>query len=134
MQLEMAAELQLPLFLHSRAAAEDFNRSYFKFNEEERNLTWFIAMVKEYQNKLAGGVVHSFTGTVEEMEELLDLGFYIGKKLFSGWNGREEIEVKDTGINGCSMKTAENLAVVKRVPLDRLMLETGWLSLTNNFF
>lgn len=52
-----------------------------------------------------GGVVHSFTGTVEEMRELMDLGLYIG-------------------INGCSFKTAENCAVVKEVELSRLMIET----------
>jgi TatD DNase family protein len=52
-----------------------------------------------------GGVVHSFTGTVEEMRELMDLGLYIG-------------------INGCSFKTAENCDVVKEVELSRLMLET----------
>jgi TatD DNase family protein len=49
--------------------------------------------------------VHSFTGTVEEMRELMDLGLYIG-------------------INGCSFKTAENCEVVKEVELSQLMLET----------
>jgi len=99
MQLDMASELHLPLFLHSRAAAEDFN-----------------PLMQEYRSKIAGGVVHSFTGTVEEMEELLDLGFSIG-------------------INGCSMKTVENLAAVKRVPLDRLMLETDgpWCGLRASY-
>lgn len=52
-----------------------------------------------------GGVVHSFTGTVEEMRELSSLGLYIG-------------------VNGCSFKTAENCAVVKEIELDRLMIET----------
>lgn len=52
-----------------------------------------------------GGVVHSFTGTVEEMEELMGLGLYVG-------------------LNGCSFKTAENCEVVRAVRLDRLMIET----------
>ncbi|KAK3988151.1 hypothetical protein QBC44DRAFT_329873 [Cladorrhinum sp. PSN332] len=94
-QLELAASLspQLPLFLHSRAAHEDFVRLLKgAFGERLEKLE-------------KGGVVHSFTGTVEEMKELMDLGLYIG-------------------INGCSFKTAENCAVVKEVTLDRLMIET----------
>lgn len=50
-------------------------------------------------------MVHSFTGTAEEMAELMDLGLFIG-------------------LNGCSFKTAENCEVAKAVRLDRLMLET----------
>ncbi|KAJ6441903.1 endodeoxyribonuclease-like protein [Purpureocillium lavendulum] len=94
-QLELAASLspQLPLFLHSRAAHADF-----------------VACLKTaFGDKLErlekGGVVHSFTGTPEEMRELMDLGLYIG-------------------INGCSFKTKENCDVVKEIHLDRLMLET----------
>lgn len=88
-QLDLAVELQMPLFLHSRAAAEDFER-----------------LLKERLEKLPKrGVVHSFTGTLEEMQRIVDLGF-------------------DVGINGCSMKTEENLAVVKEVPLERLQIET----------
>ncbi|KAH8892014.1 hypothetical protein GQ53DRAFT_746460 [Thozetella sp. PMI_491] len=94
-QLRLAAALspQLPLFLHSRAAHADF-----------------VAHLKEaFGDRLErlekGGVVHSFTGTVEEMRELMDLGLYIG-------------------VNGCSFKTAENCAVVKEIELSRLMIET----------
>ena len=88
-QLVLAVELQLPLFLHSRAAAGDFER-----------------LLRARLEKLPKrGCVHSFTGTLEEMRAVVDMGF-------------------DVGINGCSLKTAENLAVAKEVPLERLQLET----------
>ncbi|KAL5596511.1 hypothetical protein BROUX41_006736 [Berkeleyomyces rouxiae] len=94
-QLELAACMkpQLPLFLHSRAAHRDF----------------VDLLKKHYGPRLEklekGGVVHSFTGTIEEMTELMDLGLYIG-------------------VNGCSLKTSENCEAVKAISLDRIMLET----------
>ena len=88
-QLDLAVKVQLPLFLHSRAAAEDF----------ERLLSTRLPRLPKR------GLVHSFTGTLEEMDRLVALGL-------------------DIGINGCSMKTAENLGVVKAIPLERLQMET----------
>ncbi|KAF2160291.1 hypothetical protein M409DRAFT_29146 [Zasmidium cellare ATCC 36951] len=88
-QLDVAVEVGLPLFLHSRAAAEDFERI-------------LSARLERLPRR---GVVHSFTGSLEEMRRIVDLGF-------------------DVGINGCSLKTEENLAVVKEVPLERLQIET----------
>ncbi|KAL2155558.1 hypothetical protein VTH82DRAFT_300 [Thermothelomyces myriococcoides] len=94
-QLALAASLkpQLPLFLHSRAAHADFVRLLKE------------AFGPRLERLEKGGVVHSFTGTVDEMRELMDLGLYIG-------------------INGCSFKTAENCEVVREVDLSRLMIET----------
>jgi TatD DNase family protein len=89
-QLDIAVDVGLPLFLHSRAAADDFAE---------------ILLQEERWGKLKGGLVHSFTGTKEEMWQLVNAGLYIG-------------------INGCSLKTEENLEVVKEVPLESLMLET----------
>jgi len=107
-QLSLAATHSLPLFLHSRAAHRDFIDILRSRSED-----W----------KEKGGVVHSFTGTKEELEEILELE----GKLY-------------VGINGCSLKTEEGLEVVKRIPLERLMLETGefrrslFLSLASLFF
>lgn len=49
--------------------------------------------------------MHSFTGTEEEMWELVE----------DGWS---------IGVNGCSLKTKENCDVVAKIPLKNLMLET----------
>ncbi|KAH9820959.1 putative tatD-related DNase [Teratosphaeria destructans] len=88
-QLDVAIELQMPLFLHCRAAAEDFE-----------------TLLKARLDRLPKrGVVHSFTGTMQEMQNIVAMGF-------------------DVGINGCSMKTEENIAVVRQLPLPRLQIET----------
>jgi TatD DNase family protein len=88
-QLDLAIDVQLPLFLHSRAAGEDFEQ--------------LLGLRLDKLPKK--GLVHSFTGTVEEMRRLAAMGL-------------------DIGVNGCSMKTEENLEVVKEIPLDRLQIET----------
>ena len=88
-QLDIAVEVQLPLFLHSRAASEDFER----------------LLVPRLKKLPKGGLVHSFTGTMQEMQHIVDLGLNIG-------------------VNGCSLKTEENLEVVKAMPLDRIQIET----------
>ncbi|KAK9356820.1 hypothetical protein V1505DRAFT_369366 [Lipomyces doorenjongii] len=88
-QLDIAQRLHLPLFLHSRDCAKDFE----------------AILVPRLANLPKRGVVHSFTGTVKEMQSLVALGFSIG-------------------VNGCSLKTEENLEVVKAIPLDKIMLET----------
>ncbi|KKY23885.1 putative deoxyribonuclease tatd [Phaeomoniella chlamydospora] len=88
-QLDLAIELELPLFLHMRAASEDFQR----------------VLAPRLDRLPRRGLVHSFTGSIEEMKMLVDQGF-------------------DIGVNGCSMKTEENVEVVKHIPLERLQIET----------
>ncbi|XP_017835958.1 putative deoxyribonuclease TATDN1 isoform X2 [Drosophila busckii] len=91
-QLELAEEFKLPLFLHMRNAYTDF-----------------MSILERNRDKLqacGGGVVHSFTGSLEEAQGILAFGgLYIG-------------------INGCSLKTEENVEVVRQLPNDRIMLET----------
>ncbi|MBN1237185.1 MAG: TatD family hydrolase [Gammaproteobacteria bacterium] len=64
-QLELAAECRLPVFLHQRAAHEDF-----------------VEHVAKARGDLTGGVAHCFTGGPEELEAYLELDLYIG---VTGW-------------------------------------------------
>jgi TatD DNase family protein len=64
-QLELAARVGKPVFLHQRDAHEDF-----------------IAILKEHRRSLRGGVTHCFTGGERELAAYLDLGFAIG---ITGW-------------------------------------------------
>uniref|UniRef100_A0A0E0Q477 Uncharacterized protein n=1 Tax=Oryza rufipogon TaxID=4529 RepID=A0A0E0Q477_ORYRU len=88
-QFELAEAVKLPMFLHMRAAGEDF-----------------CEIVSENLYRFPGGVTHSFTGTAEDRDKLLSF-----EKMF-------------IGINGCSLKTSENLEVLQGIPAERMMIET----------
>jgi len=64
-QLELAADLKLPVFLHQRDAHDDF-----------------LTILARWRDQLSGGVAHCFTGTVEEAKAYLELELYIG---VTGW-------------------------------------------------
>ena len=64
-QLELAAELQLPVFLHERDAAD-------------RQLQ----ILRTYRDHLVDAVTHCFTGTREALYGYLDLDMHIG---VTGW-------------------------------------------------
>ncbi|KAF5750594.1 putative deoxyribonuclease TATDN1-like [Tripterygium wilfordii] len=88
-QFELAYATKLPMFLHMRAAAEDF-----------------CEILRQNKDRFCGGVAHSFTGSAEDCNKLLLFGnLYIG-------------------VNGCSLKTLENLDVVRGIPVERMMIET----------
>ena len=85
-QLLLARELDLPVILHNREATEDI-----------------VRIVREVGGK---GVFHCFNGSRETVQQILEMGFYVG-------------------IGGVltfkNSKLAEKLDVV---PLDRILLET----------
>jgi TatD DNase family protein len=90
-QLELSIEINKPLFLHERSAFKRFNE-----------------ITDDYRSQLPEGVVHCFTGTLEEAKIYLDKGFYLG---FTG-------AISDDR----RFKHLED--VIRYVPLDRMMIET----------
>ncbi|XP_072952141.1 uncharacterized protein [Typha angustifolia] len=88
-QFELAETVKLPMFLHMRAAAEDF-----------------CDIVSQNKGRFSAGVAHSFTGSAEDRDRLLSFN-----NIF-------------IGINGCSLKTNENLEVLRGIPVERMMIET----------
>jgi TatD DNase family protein len=68
----------------------------------------FVEILKSYKDRLDVAVVHCFTGSAEELDAYLELGLYIG---ITGWI--------------CDERRGSHLrGLVRRIPLDRLMLET----------
>lgn len=64
-QLELAATLGMPVFLHQRDAHERF-----------------MAILRSCRHRLPRAVVHCFTGTREELHDYLDLDCHVG---ITGW-------------------------------------------------
>jgi TatD DNase family protein len=84
----LAEKYKLPMYLHNRNTGNDF-----------------FEIVGAHRGSFSNAIVHSFTGTEEELHKSLQLDLHVG-------------------VNGCSLKTAENMKVAASIPLDRLMLET----------
>ena len=96
MQLQIAADLAVegvakPLFLHQRDAHADF-----------------MAIMREFRDRIGPAVVHCFTGTREELYDYLDNDWHVG---ITGWL--------------CDERRGRHLReMVKDIPADRLMVET----------
>jgi TatD DNase family protein len=88
--LEMALRCNLPVVVHVRET----------FTDVYERLKWF-------SNRGGTGVIHCFTGSLDEGKAFLDLGFYLS---FSGI---------------VTFKNSDDLrAVAKHTPSDRLLIET----------
>ena len=77
-QIDIAKELGLPLYLHQRDAHDDF-----------------IKIIKENINNFPKFVVHCFTGSQSQLDQYLELGAYIG---LTGWicDARRNIELRES--------------------------------------
>jgi TatD DNase family protein len=64
-QLELAADVGLPVFLHQRDAHAEF-----------------VELLTRHRPRLVGGVAHCFTGGPDELEDYLELGLFVG---VTGW-------------------------------------------------
>lgn len=87
-QIEIAVERNLPIVIHSRKSTQDC-----------------INMVRRYNGKV-NGIFHCFGGTLEEANQIIDLGFYLG---IGG-----VITYKNSGLK----------EVVQKLSLENLVLET----------
>lgn len=89
-QIKIAEELNLPIVIHSREAFDDL-----------------YEILKERKLK---GVIHCFTGSVEDLERFLSLGYYIG-------------------LNGIIFKMDLD-KVIKKIPNEKILIETDCPFLT----
>ena len=60
-QCELAIETGLPVAIHCRESIDET-----------------IRLVKEFENRNLTGVFHCFTGTTDQANQIVDLGFYLG--------------------------------------------------------
>ncbi|NIS07114.1 MAG: hydrolase TatD [Gammaproteobacteria bacterium] len=64
-QLELAADLAMPVFMHERDAHERF-----------------VAILSGYRARLGGAVIHCFTGNAQELDRYLEMDLHVG---ITGW-------------------------------------------------
>lgn len=89
--IELAIEAQKPLVIHCREAYEDL-----------------INILREYKLMEYPGVIHCFSGNLEQARKLMDMGFCLG-------------------VNGMFTKMDEDTELcvaLKSIPLEKIVLET----------
>ncbi len=112
-QIDIARDTGLPMFLHLRDAHDDFLDIIRDHSPVAAAAAAAEAAATTTGEEggggggggISGGVVHSYDGTLDVARELEALGFYIG-------------------INGCSLRTVENLETASSLSQERVLLET----------
>jgi len=88
-QINLALKYNLPICIHVREAFEDS-----------------INMLKKYKDKQLKGVVHCFTGNLQQAMDIIDCGLYLG-------------------IGGvCTFKNSDLRNILKNIDLKSIILET----------
>lgn len=95
-QVKLAKEFNLPVIIHCRDKDDDEHGAFADLFE-----------ILERVKSPATGVVHSFTGNLQQAEELIEMGYYLG-------------------FNGIiTFKNAGHLpGLVKGLPIDKILIET----------
>lgn len=88
-QIRWALEFDIPVVIHSRNSIDEC-----------------IKVVSEYQKGKLKGVFHCFSGSIEQAEQIMDLGFYLG---IGG-----VITFKNSGLD----------KIMEKISLDHIVLET----------
>lgn len=99
------AETQREYFEKQLTLAEKYQLPLFLHCRNSFDDFWEIVQRNGDKIQKTGGVVHSFDGSLEQALKFIEFGFYIG-------------------INGCSLKTTEQLQTVAKIPIERILLET----------
>jgi len=93
-QLKLAEELNLPMIFHCRLAHDDLLDDLLEILDAKYKI----------QNTKLRGVVHCFTGNLEQTKKYLDMGFYLG---FTGIIFKLNLD-----------------EIIRKTPLDRILVET----------
>ena len=108
--LKLAQELDLPLILHCRGEKNNPSEAYKDMIKilKHYHITEYSSGDHKGGYRNLKGVIHCFQASSEIVQEFLKLGFYIGF----------------TGLITFPKINSELLEVVKKVPLNRILLET----------
>ena len=100
--LTMAFEYKKPLIIHSRGSLEDIIHEINIFYKKNN-----INIQSEQYNKYPIGVIHCFSGTKEQAQQCLELGFYIS--FTANISYKKNIHLQE---------------IIKTIPKNKLLLET----------
>lgn len=99
-------DIQKKWFIKQIEIAEELKKPLFL--HERAAFKDLFSIMSEHRNLCENSVVHCFTGNENELEKYLELGCFIG---ITGWI--------------CDERRGKNLrSIIKRIPLNKLMIET----------